>query len=321
MRWFLRFFLTVIIIGLLGSLGYLYVNSQTVVVPDIPTIEIETLEKKDLTENRKETLRQLLAEKKTALEYQSNLLENKKDLLNKRRQEIESYINNEAEKIRDRYQSKVDNYQEELERKYREFEESKEQEYLEQMLVKKELYEEKLGELVNNLEEYFFQNLEQHRHDLVKDYYIERINYDLKLNFLDLSHEDEEEYINKLTEMEEEQMISIQAKESEIIQEIENKIDEFKEEYNIELEEFEKQLKNMIERELSNKKSVDNEILEDYLIQQQAVMEKEIEEKNGEIRERTRDEIIALEGLIKDISQESYSLQSEVSILEKEVMY
>ena len=78
------------------------------------------------------------------LEYQERLLKEKRELLAKRRQEIEDYILIEAEKIRAEYQEELNDFQEEPEKKYQEFVKTKEQEFVEQLAVKKELDEEKL---------------------------------------------------------------------------------------------------------------------------------------------------------------------------------
>src|SRR5690554_3871350 len=202
MGWFLRFFLTVVLIALFGFLGYLYINSQSVVVPDTPTIEMENIELNSLIREKKEVLKQSLEQKKLILEYQGKLLEEKKALLANRRQDIEEYIMQEIGKIKDRYQEQVDNYQAKLDLEYQELVERKEQEYLEQILVKKELYEGKLHELIKNIEDTSFAELEKYRQDIIKEYYLAKINYDLKLKFLDLSSEEKEIYLKELNELE-----------------------------------------------------------------------------------------------------------------------
>lgn len=50
-------------------------------------------------------------------------------------------------------------------------------------------------------------------------------------------------------------------------------------------------------------------------------MAEEIEKKVEEIRSFSRQELATLEALIQDISQEYFSLEAELSILEKEVRY
>lgn len=321
MRSFFRFSITACIIALLGILGYFYINSQSVILPDTPYIEVDRIRQGEINNNKKETLEQLLVQKKSALDKQRNLLEEKKALLDKRRLEIENNINYEAEKTRLKFQTQIDNYQTEIDNKYHEFKENREREYFEQILVKKELYEGKLTELVDNFQESYFHDLEKYKQELVKEYYLERVNYDLKLKFLDLSTEEEDEFKNRLTELENKQLIAVEGKESELIEEIENKIEQFKEEYNMEIKEYEKELKDKIERELNNKRVEKKQLLEDYLIFQQRLMNTEIEEKRKEILETSQKELSTLEALVKEISQEYFSLQSEVSILEKEVMY
>ncbi|NLM98250.1 MAG: hypothetical protein GX175_11705 [Halanaerobiaceae bacterium] len=321
MRKLLRFFITAFIFVILGILGYLYINSQSVIIPDTPSIELDKLREGAIKDNEKETLEQLLIQKKAALERQRIMLEEKQDLLNKRRQEIENLIDYETERIRLKYQSDIDNYRIELENKYQEFRKRKEQEYLEQLMARKELYEEKLGEMTAVLEDSYFNELEEYRQELLKEYYPERINYDLKLKFLDLPKEEEDELKKRLAEFENKQLTALERKETELREEIENKIEEFKEEYNIGIMEYEQELKNRIERELNNKMLENNQKLEDYLILQQRLMNNEIEEKRKEILERSKQELSIIEDLVKEISREYFTLQSEVSILEKEVMY
>jgi len=321
LKWVSRFLLTLLLLLGIGSLGYLYVMSEGVVPPSTPTISIPSQLNSSVNVNRKEELKHLLAQKKISLEHQSRLLENKKELLLRRKKEIEGYITTESQKIRKKYQSEIDSYQGKLEEQYQDYIKVKEQEYKEQMIVKQELYTSKLEELVQNLEDSSLQQLSQYEQDLIKKYYAQKVNYDLKLKFLDLTNEEKQQYIDKLAELENEYLLSIENKESNITEEIQNKIEENKKVYNNELDDFENSLVKKIDKQISQKRSEIDEILNGYLVQQQGLMEAEINKRTEEIRKRSEEELSSIESLIKEISQEYFSVQSEVSILEKEVIY
>ena len=321
LKWIFRFLLTVFLLFGIGSLGYLYVMSEGIVPPSTPVINIPSQPNISSNFNRKDEVKHLLAQKRISLEHQARLLENKKELLRKRKQEIEEYITSESKKTRKKYQSQIDSYQETLERQYQDYLKTKEQDYTEQMMVKEELYNHKLEELVQNLEDTLLQQLSQYEQDLIKKYYIEKINYDLKLKFLDLTSEEKQQYIEKLAELENEQLLSIKNKESNITKEIENKIEDNKKIYNKELNDFKSDLMSRIDKLISQKRIEIDGVLEAYLVKQQSLMEEEINKRSEEIRKRSRAELASLELLIKEISQEYFSIQSEVSILEKEVIY
>ena len=91
--------------------------------------------------------------------------------------------------------------------------------------------------------------------------------------------------------------------------------------YNLELDEYKRRLENTIKKELEDEKVRNQQALWNYLEEQQKKMEEEIEKKIEEIRVYSRQELATLEALIQDISREYFSLESELSILEKEVMY
>ncbi|MFP4661360.1 MAG: hypothetical protein ACLFPF_04145 [Halanaerobiales bacterium] len=320
-KWLLRFLLTVLLIIGIGGMGYLYVMSEDVSSPEIPVIEIPSQPDEESLLNRNEEQRHLLAQKRIAMDHQARLLENKKRLLGQRKDEIEEYINSESEKIRNRYQSRINAFQEKLDIQLSEFIEEKEEEYNEQMLAKQELYNTKLNLIVSSMEEDSLTELEQYRQNLLQNYYAQKVNYDLKLKFLDLSNEEKQEYLNNLAELETEYQLLIEDKSSTVNQEFESQIEEHQKRYNNELSEFESSLKSEIEREITQKElELDNE-LEEYLVNQQALLEEEIEKRSKEIRNRSQGEIDSLESIIREISQEYFSIQSEVSILEKEVMY
>ncbi len=321
LKWILRLLLTILLLLGIGTLGYLYVMSETVAPPNTPTISIPSQLNSSVNINKNEELKHLLAQKKISLEHQSRLLENKKELLAKRKQEIEEYITTESQKIRKKYQSQIDSYQEKLEEQYQEYLKIKEQEYTEQMMVKQELYTSKLEKLVQNLEDSSLQKLSQYEQGLIKQYYAQKINYDLKLKFLDLTNGEKQQYIDKLAEIENKHILSIKKRESNITEEIKNKIEENKKLYNNELEDYEKNLVAKIDNQISQKRSEIDEIINAYLVKQQGLMEAEINKRTNEIRERSKEELNSLESLIKEISQEYFSVQSEVSILEKEVIY
>ncbi len=321
LKWILKFLLTVLLLLGIGGLGYLFVMSEGIAPPNTPTISIPSQLNVSDDFNRKEEVKHLLGQKRIALEHQTRLLESKKKLLGKRKQEIEEYITSESKKIRKQYQSQIDSYQEKSEREYQDYLKIKEQEYTEQMMVKQELYNRKLEELVENLEDTLLEQLSQYEQGLIKKYYIEKINYDLKLKFLDLTSKEKQDYIDKLAELENEQLLSIKNKESIITKEIENKIEDNKKKYNKELDDFKSDLMSRIDKQISQKRTEIDGTLDDYLIKQQSLMEREINQRSEEIRKRSKPELASLDSLIKEISQEYFSIQSEVSILEKEVIY
>ncbi|NLJ84585.1 MAG: hypothetical protein GX336_06725 [Halanaerobiaceae bacterium] len=321
MKIFPRFLLTVLLMAIFGTLGYLYINSQSVVVPDTPAIDMENIEENSSIREKDESLRQYLKQKKIELEYQGRLLKEKRDLLAKRRQEIEYHILMETEKIRTGYQEKLDSYQKELEQQYQEFVKKKEQEFLEQVAVKKELYAEKLQQQLENLQETYLAELEEYKEDIVRAFYLAKLNYDLKLNLLDLPAEEKEKYLEEYSDLEAQYMASLQEKEAAILEEMENRIMELEDGYNLELDEYKRRLENTIKKELEDEKVRNQQALWNYLEEQQKKMEEEIEKKIEEIRVYSRQELATLEALIQDISREYFSLESELSILEKEVMY
>ncbi|MFW6021989.1 MAG: hypothetical protein ACOCQW_00505 [Halanaerobiaceae bacterium] len=325
LKWILRVFFAVILIVIVGSLGYLYVMSEEVVSPDTPTIELQSVIDENIADDDNQQWltekKHLLSRKHSALEYQASLLEEKKSLLQKRQREIEQYILNESDKIRDRYQKKIDLYQEQTGKDYQEFAEEKNQEYQEQMMVKQELYKNKLNELVKSLEESSLKDMESYKQEVIKKYYRSKIDYDLKIKVLDLSEKEKEGYSKKLAELKEEYLSLIESRESTLISEIENQINEFEVQYNEELAQFQQELSNNIEESLDQRRSENQRKVEEYLHEQQLLMDEEIERRSSEIRGRSNDEIYVLENLINDISQKYYSIQMEISILEKEVMY
>ena len=171
------------------------------------------------------------------------------------------------------------------------------------------------------MEEILLADLEGQREDIVKDYYLAKLNYDLKINLLELPAEEREKYSQELRELETQYMLSIQEIEAALLEEMENRIMDLEEEYNRELDEYKRWLENNIKKELEEEKRKNQQILWNYLEEQQKRMEEEIEKKVEEIRVYSRQELATLEALIQDISREYFSLESELSILEKEVMY
>ena len=125
---------------------------------------------------------------------------------------------------------------------------TKEQEFVEQLAVKKELYEEKLQKQIENLEEILLADLEGQREDIVKDYYLAKLNYDLKINLLELPAEEREKYLQELRELETQYMLSIQEIEAALLEEMENRIMDLEEEYNRELDEYKRWLENNIKK-------------------------------------------------------------------------
>ena len=321
MRVIPRLLLTLILLIIFGALGFLYINSQSVVVPDTPAINMGKIEENSLIKKKRETIRKYLEEKRLELAYQESLLKEKRDLLAARRQEIEEYILIQVEKIRTEYQEELKNFQEKLEGQYQEFVQTKEEEYLEQVLVKKELYTEKLQEQVRKQEENFLAELATYREDMVKDFYLAKLNYDLKLNLLDLPAEERERYLEEIKRLEEEYNLAFQEKELLLQEEMENRIGELEAEYNQELAAYQKQLENSIKKELEEEKAKNQQLVWSYLEEQEKEMAEEIEKKVEEIRSFSRQELATLEALIQDISQEYFSLEAELSILEKEVRY
>lgn len=70
---------------------------------------------------------------------------------------------------------------------------------------------------------------------MVKDFYLAKLNYDLKLNLLDLPAEERERYLEEIKRLEEEYNLAFQEKELLLQEEMENRIGELEAEYNEEL--------------------------------------------------------------------------------------
>lgn len=323
LRWIFQLVMTLLVVIVVIGLGFIYIMSTGAVSPVTETIDLEPVfsnRNSNAEKNWQAEQQHLLDIKKIAVENQAKQLEKKKELLLEKEKEIEQYLAQELARIKGRYQLRIDEFQRTLNEEFVEYKKDKEQEFEERLLVKKELYQEKLTDLIRNLEVSSVTELEQGKQDIIKDYYAEKLNYQLKLRVLDLSEEEKEEYENKLSELETQQIKDIQEKRDKISQYIENKIKEYEEQYNTNLKEYKRELQQEIETDIKQQQTINKKRLEDYVSRQQHLMDAEIGRKSRELRDRCKKEIVILKNIIDDMSDEYYRLQSELAILEKEVM-
>ncbi|MEJ6951257.1 hypothetical protein [Natronospora cellulosivora (SeqCode)] len=323
MKWVLRLFLTVVMIAIMGSIGLIYVMSREIVPPDISNIELNLVFDNNIRQSieLRQEKQHLLTQKTQDLEEQAQLLEDKKRLLEKRTKELDEYIFNELKKVRDRYQREIDIFENELDHDYMQFERDKQQEYVERIMVRQELYQRRMLERINHYEESLIGELAENNQKLMQEYYRKKLNYDLKMNFLDLSEEHEAEYKEKLDSIEKKILGSLEEREEDIYIRLDKKANELELEFNGLLRKYENNLKEDLEKDLYERQLEDNQKLDDFLRQQEKLMDDEFLSISQKINERSEEEFATLRSLIQEISKEYYQIQSEVSILEKEVMY
>ena len=78
MKIFPRFLLTVLLMAIFGTLGYLYINSQSVIIPDTPAIDMENIEENSSIREKDESLRQYLKTEKVGTGIPGKAVEGKK---------------------------------------------------------------------------------------------------------------------------------------------------------------------------------------------------------------------------------------------------
>lgn len=321
-KWLIRTIFIISLISGLAGLTIIYILANGLASPEPEKDEIQYAfdSYTDSVIEDNSQLKIELKAKKTALNNQLTSLEIQRSLLEEKKKEIEEKIDAELLKIRDKYQARINEKGKLLSDEFKIYREKKEQEYKERILAKKEFLKKELENEINLLQKVYADRLSEYEARITNNYYPDILNIQLKLRILDLTSEERERYREKLTNIEQERNRVIQTKKENLESEMQSRIKELDNEYNKEFINFQKKLEKELTEDLEKKRAENDKLIKEYIAGQQVKLNEELKQKRQELRQRIKDDLIIHQRVISEIEKEYYSLQSELFILEKEVI-
>ncbi|ACL70515.1 hypothetical protein Hore_17660 [Halothermothrix orenii H 168] len=260
---------------------------------------------------------ELIEARKDSIKRQLSLLEKQQKMYLQKKQDIESHIEEILNNVREEYQQKIDEKHQEMLKELKTFEDKKLQEVREKLLVKKEVFGSKLEKMVSRLKQETLNKLMGYRQDITNQYYPDILNYKLKLEIIELTPEEKEDYENKLREIEAKKERLFKQKEEELNQELQNRIKSLEKEFHSKLMAYQTLINQETRKQIEKKRTELETDFKDYVDRQQKLMEEAMELKLEENRDKSLKELSSIKKVLEKINQQYSNLKRELADLEK----
>lgn len=304
---------TILILGITGA-GFVFIFSRGIVYPEVPVqeediavdIEIKPVAGRDILDLKKQN-----SGSGIEIANQRLQLENQRELLQKMRDEIDKQIENELNKIQNKYQERIAAKKVKLKQNLNEFRQKIMQQNKERIMVKKEFYQKEIKALIIRYEENKRKELASFQQEANQEVYNEILNLNLKLKLLDLTSDEKEKYQKRLKQLKSRQNNKLKAKTGAFEKEIEDKIAELEEKYDHMLNSFRQKLETESNQEIKTKKAELDNKFEKYISSQKDLMAEEVKERENELRKRSAKKLEKQQQLITRIKKEYRQMQAE----------
>ncbi len=198
-------------------------------------------------------------------------------------EKIQAGLQSTLNVIRIDYTGRIEIKSKELKSELASYVENKEQEFQEKLLARKEFLQNQLTDELRQQQTTRRHELEKYQQSALLENYNQLLNLRLKLNILELSKQEKEDYQQKITDLQQGQQQLLNNKEDQIQDELVNNYNNLLAEYNNKFKNFQQDLSMEIQNSLANRQAELEVELNHYIFQTKNEMQAKLEQKREEI--------------------------------------